>query len=131
MAKPKNTEIAWAAGFFDGEGSTKKIRYHYKSKNGKPQSPNRNVCMSVCQTDTETLNRFLKAVHGLGRINGPYQYKPNRRPYWTWSTSCASAKKVFSILKPYLSSVKKRQYKIVTEELDIDRSDRKKGWIHD
>lgn len=30
----KEIELAWSAGFYDGEGSTKRIFYHYKTKKG-------------------------------------------------------------------------------------------------
>lgn len=123
-------ELAWAAGFFDGEGSTKKIYYRYKTKKGIKCKPSRNVCMSVSQSEITTLKRFKKAINGIGHINGPYQYKPNRRPYWTWSVSCKSARETFKLLKPYLSQPKKDQYKVVYAELFTVPS-RKKGWLHD
>lgn len=52
-------ELAWAAGFFDGEGC-----FSY-SKSGQY------VCVSIGQTVREPLERFKLAV-GLGVIYGPY-----------------------------------------------------------
>lgn len=130
--KKNKLELAWAAGFFDGEGSSKPIWYHYKTKKGEKKNPTRNVCLTVCQSNLEPLERFKKAVNDIGRINGPYQYKPNKRPYWVYSTSCASAREVFKLLKPYLSSIKVKQFETVSDLVLKDRADKKyKGWIHD
>lgn len=123
-------ELAWAAGFFDGEGSTKKVSYHYRTKKGIVRKPTKNISMAVSQCDLSPLKRFRSAVGGLGRINGPYQYGTNKRPYWVWSASCKAAKAVFSVLKRHLCSIKKRQYRQVSQEL-MSVSSRKKGWSHD
>jgi hypothetical protein len=127
----KDIELAWAAGFYDGEGSSKAIYYHYKTKKGKARNPSRNVCMSVSQCELAPLERFKKAVNNLGHINGPYHYKAQKRPYWIWSSSCASAKEVFKKLKPYLSQAKKLQYELVSDSLNSYVPNRQKGWIHD
>ena len=53
-------ELAWAAGFFDGEGCfsfTEKARF---------------ACVAIGQVDREPLERFRDAVGGSGRIYGPY-----------------------------------------------------------
>ena len=86
--------------------------------------------MSVSQAELKPLLKFKKAVSNIGHINGPYQYNSNKRPYWVWSASCRSAKLVFAILKPYLSSIKKKQFMHVSKEL-YAVSSRKKGWISD
>ena len=52
-------ELAWAAGFFDGEGC------FCFSEAGQY------VCVSITQTEREPLDRFERAV-GLGKVNGPY-----------------------------------------------------------
>jgi hypothetical protein len=127
MGLKQKIELAWAAGFYDGEGSSKKINYHYKTKKGLVRKPSQNICMSVSQTDLKVLKRFKKAVNDIGHINGPYQYKANKRPYWIWAASCASAKAAFKLLKPYLCEVKKKQFRIVSKEL-FTVSTRKKGW---
>jgi hypothetical protein len=126
----ESLELSWAAGFYDGEGSSKKVKYHYKSKKGLPKKPNENVSMSLSQCDLAPLKRFLKAVSGIGRINGPYQYYSNKRPYWVWSTSCSSADKVFNMLKPFLCSAKKKQFMTVKKEV-TSPNNRKKGWLYD
>jgi hypothetical protein len=126
-----STEVAWAAGFYDGEGSSKKIYYRYRTKKGVKCTPTSNVCMSVSQCHLEPLERFKTAIGGIEHINGPYHYKAQKRPYWVWSASCKSARQVFEILKPYLSSIKIRQFEQVETEVVASVADRKKGWIYE
>ncbi len=47
-----------------------------------------------------------------------------------WAASCQAAKDVFNILMPYLSPIKKQQYRQVSKEL-VSVESRKKGWIYD
>lgn len=125
----KAIQLAWAAGFYDGEGSSKRINYHYKDKKGRPRSPSKNVCMSVSQAELRPLLKFKKAVNDLGHINGPYQYGTNKRPYWIWSASCSAAREVFRLLRPYLHTTKKKQFLLVSKEINRNSS-RKKGWVN-
>lgn len=104
------TELAWAAGFFDGEGSSKRIYNHYTTKKGEVRKPTSNVVLSVAQTALKPLERFKEAVGGIGHINGPYKYRANQRPYWVWSASYFSGRLVFKRLEKYLCSIKKEQY---------------------
>ena len=60
-------DLAWAAGFFDGEGCFSFSEAgHY-------------ICVSIGQTDREPLDRFRIAVGGLGKVLGPYELaRPGR-----------------------------------------------------
>jgi hypothetical protein len=66
-------ELAWAAGFFDGEGC---FSYMERARYG---------VATIGQTDVRALERFMKAV-GVGKIYGPYDYKTpgrmSKRPWW-------------------------------------------------
>lgn len=55
----RRERLAWAAGFFDGEGC-----FSYSKSS-------RSICVSVAQAHPEVLERFRDAV-GLGRLYGPY-----------------------------------------------------------
>ena len=114
MSKPQ-LELAWAAGFFDGEGSTKRIYSHYFTKKGEVRKPAPGVCLSVAQAELKPLLRFKKAVGNVGHINGPYSYRSNQRPYWIWSASYKTAREVFGSLKTYLCPIKKAQYSRVAK----------------
>src|SRR5436309_3043440 len=58
-------DLAWAAGFFDGEGC---FCYSQSGKYG---------CVSIGQSELEPLARFRQAV-GLGKIYGPYVFPKTR-----------------------------------------------------
>jgi hypothetical protein len=107
-----DTELAWAAGFFDGEGSTwlskDTVRY-------------RHPVMAVGQSgDTEPLERFGRAV-GVGKVYGPLAantqgFLPDGtpryylKPRFQWRAAAwPEVSAALEGLMPYLSSVKVRQ----------------------
>lgn len=96
------TELAWAAGFFDGEG------YVGTSKSGRYL----NIRCAIGQSySPETLYRFLSAV-GVGKVVGPFK-RANREhgDYWIWRCSGTNqSKAVFDKLLPFLSGPKTEQY---------------------
>lgn len=55
-------ELAWAGGLFTGEGCVTKLT---RASGIYPR-------LSIHMTDLPPLERFQRAVGGLGRINGPY-----------------------------------------------------------
>lgn len=70
-------ELAWAAGFFDGEGC---FSYVKTARYG---------VATISQTSPEPLQRFQRAVGGLGKIYGPYEQKAHRdrwsrKPQWSF-----------------------------------------------
>lgn len=105
------TEQAWAAGFFDGEGSLF-VRHTAKHKGGTTGKlyPLLTVEMSIAQVRREPLDRFLAAV-GVGAIAGPYKPRSqNSQPHFRWST--AGRPSVYSALCrlwPFLCPPKKEQ----------------------
>lgn len=102
-----DTELAWAAGFFDGEGCIW-VR--------KPQKGSRSkVYMSVNQVDKRPLERFMLAVE-VGNISGPMlatrtgPSKGNEQPYWKWNCYYQDlVKETLEKLFPYMSEPKKEQ----------------------
>jgi hypothetical protein len=72
---PDREELAWAAGFLDGEGC-----FSYTEKAGF-------ACVSIAQTVVFPLARFRRAV-GVGKIYGPYRHEHPRRvskkPQWVF-----------------------------------------------
>lgn len=95
-------ELAWAAGFFDGEGCT--------TANGNPTKFGKAVTvrMSVAQVEIEPLLRFACAV-GYGAVRGPYMSKGNKQPHFQWNVSGAECCFVLDRLWPYLGVSKMRQ----------------------
>jgi hypothetical protein len=93
-------QLAWCAGFFDGEGTCG----FYKHRNrGQLQ-------LVVGQIHEAPLQR-LKSALGVGNINGPYSYK-NRRPISFFRVGKPDEfLTVMSALWPWLSRPKKDQFK--------------------
>lgn len=97
----RREELAWAAGFFDGEGCVSNSR----TTNGKI------LRLIVTQTNLATLERFRNAVFGLGRIGGPRQVK-NYKPCWNWNADgFYTAQAVMGLLWTFCSDQKREQYK--------------------
>lgn len=94
-------ELAWAAGFFDGEGCTSLHR-------GNPRSPR--PVISIGQVGTECLERFKAAVFGIGNIL-PRQSKCKPEPgaYVYVAARFVEVQAVICLLWNYLSTPKRRQ----------------------
>lgn len=94
-------EMAWAAGFFDGEGTA----YAYR-----PEAKARRASLTIAQVDRFVLDRFQRAV-GVGKVYGPYgPYAGNRKPHFQWkSATSADTAAVLRALSPWLSPIKKQQ----------------------
>ena len=108
-------ELAWAGGFFSGEGytglsrMTKKNRSHYKKY----------PAMTICQTgDGEELYRFNSAIMNLGKVRGPYgPYSTTRKSYYQLAiTSFEKVQAVVAMLWPFLSSAKQTQARGVLKD---------------
>ncbi len=98
------TELAWAAGFFDGEGCVSGSYDH---------AGRRYLQIIVVQTKTtEHLQRFQKAVGGAGSIRGPY--RPKGQDTWSdkyvWKSTGKEAHRVMAVLREYLCSPKIADY---------------------
>lgn len=105
MIEVNREELAWAAGFFDGEGSAGVCT----GSSGRFY-----LTLSVGQNNQSTLVRFQKAVLGLGRQYGPYTYKkrPNTKPWYNWKVSTfQSVQAVIAVLWQFLSEPKRFQIK--------------------
>lgn len=98
-------QLAWAAGLFDGEGSTGL----HKIKTGGTA---RSCSLSVAQAySPEVLGRFRDAV-GVGTVYGPYQSSGRQKcgPIWYFKVSTfESVQAVIAKLWPWLSGVKRQQ----------------------
>jgi hypothetical protein len=95
-------ELAWAAGFFDGEGS---IGHYPMRVDGRPS-----IRISISQVEAEPLLRFHRAVGHLGAVGGPYAKRPPSRPQHRFSSaSFEHVQAIVAMIWPWLSSVKRAQ----------------------
>ena len=62
----RKSDLAWAAGFFEGEGSVGAFKTGRPRKDGTRRI---GVSLSINQVDRECLDRFREVV-GVGRIYG-------------------------------------------------------------
>jgi hypothetical protein len=91
-----DTERAWAAGFFDGEGST------CCKENGRA------ISMSIQQLDRAVLDRFAAAVDGQAKVYGPYVRRGGCTYYQLQADGPARVKHISETL-PWLGVVKRGQ----------------------
>jgi|ERR1035437_3510226 hypothetical protein len=106
MTNQQKLELAWAAGFWDGEGYTQ-----LRDRDPKDNPRNRKAWqMTVSQIERTTLDRFLAAV-GVGKVYGPYgPYQVNRQVYWNWTVSSKENCRIAADkMWPYLSEPKRLQ----------------------
>src|SRR4051812_26332323 len=90
-------DLAWAAGFFDGEGTFSDIR-------GSPGA-------SIAQVSLECLDIFAQCV-GAGTIKGPIAKataQMNRQPQYIYYAYGPRARQVFSLMWPWLGPYKRSQ----------------------
>lgn len=120
-------ERAWAAGFFDGEGSVSTSVRVYNSKLG-PINRTPIACSMAQLLDGQTiLERFRSAVGSLGKVqeNVPEGKKYNR--IWVWNANAfGELQTVAGVLWPYLSTPKKAQFSKAILKYAKDFRDREK-----
>lgn len=94
-------ERAWAAGFFDGEGSVSVC-----NSAGHRGTVRAKYIKAECnQIHPEVLERFLAAV-GVGTVRGPY----GARPRWHYvAHGIERVEVMYEAVWPWLGSVKKEQ----------------------
>ncbi|MGH2471349.1 MAG: hypothetical protein ACRDG6_02960 [Candidatus Limnocylindria bacterium] len=108
-------ELAWAGGFFDGEGSTylEKHRTHpgyFYPVLYVPQSADIGVAPELL--------RLRSAVSGLGEISGFRQDGPDSKPYRRWRVVTAfKVQAVLHLLWPFIGVVKRTQAQHVMETI--------------
>ena len=90
----KKTDLAYAAGFFDGEGTlsiVKTRQYGYIQYQ---------LRVSACSTDEWACRRF-QFMFG-GRIRKRPGRNPHHKTCWDWRISCREAGDFLKIVLPYL-----------------------------
>jgi hypothetical protein len=96
---PNTHELAWAAGFFDGEGS---VLYRGRKR--------RELCLTVSQADRRPLDRFAAAI-GMPGVRGPYRPRnANGKPYFVFSVAAHTrVQAIVAMLWRFLSEPKRQQ----------------------
>lgn len=119
--------LAWAGGFFSGEGYTGLNKFNTKDKKGRDRSHyKRYPSMNISQTGNgEELHRFNKAVGNMGTVRGPYgPYSTTRKSYYQLTiTSFGKVQATIAMLWPFLSIVKQAQANNVLKKF-LEQPDR-------
>jgi hypothetical protein len=98
-------DLAWAAGFIDGEGCIS-IHKHKSSRN--PKYPRFTLRLTVSNTKVDVLNQ-CKEIFGCGTVTlDQLREDKNWKQGYRWTVTCDSASRVLKQLIPYLR-VKRRQ----------------------
>ena len=108
--KIDNYELAWAAGFFDGEGhAASQLRRRKVQTEGRRTYAS--IILDIRQIDRQVLDRFRAAVGGLGHIYGPYKNKnPNANFFWAFEAAkFEDVQAIVAMLWRYLSPIKRAQ----------------------
>jgi hypothetical protein len=100
-------ELAWAGGFFDGEGSSYRMKHRTHSGYLTPAVE---VPQSGWDNVPSVLRRFQSALGGLGNINGPHKYVWAEAPVSRWKTEAhGDVQLALHRLMPFIGSVKREQ----------------------
>lgn len=94
------TEVAFAAGLFEGEGHCARHRSNHSNR----------LCLNVTSTDVEPLERFRDAF-GLGKVYGPYGLdRTNRKPHYRFQvTRHEQVQAIAAAMWPWLSPRRRSQ----------------------
>lgn len=108
-------ELAWAAGFYEGEGTITGSRSHNKFY----------LRMRVTQVHKDVIDRFHAAVK-IGRVFGPYTNRKDslgKKPIYGWEvTKISDVECVLKLLWGNLSSRRKEQAIGIIEKYKNDRT---------
>jgi len=109
MVEINREELAWAAGFFDGEG-------HIGSAVTGKKRLNKHLHIQLVQTADGPLERFQRAV-GFGKIYGPYKSRGNKRPYKQLHIDkFEQVQQTICLLWPWLSEPKRQQTRVAFQD---------------
>lgn len=99
MATINREEIAWAAGFFDGEGCF------------TSGSAGKYPVTRITQADAHVLERFRAAV-GVGRVIGPFAPSSGIKPIYHYVANGAEkTQAIGAMLWVFLSPIKRNQFR--------------------
>ena len=116
----ENTEIAYIAGLFDGEGC---VQFRYRTRFIKRerearQTDQTHVVVSVNNTNTSVLeylrSKLGGAIHFL-KTSG------NRKPYYEWRARRSQSFDILRMMLPYLRIKRERVFLLLAHETLIRR----------
>lgn len=100
-------DVAWAAGFFDGEGSISIRKTYSKLKSQGTTRQTYGLYLRVAQVDRSPLDKFT-LIFGTGSVNKVRRDDPNRPMYHDWCAAGESAARILARMLPYLTVKRER-----------------------
>jgi len=108
IPRDREIELAWAAGFMDGEG-------HICAR-GRKDYYTPLFKLSACQVDPQVLHRLKMAID-IGKVYGPTIRKEPQQPIYQFVITGKEAILAYYKLYPYLSPVKQAQGNTALEKV--------------
>jgi hypothetical protein len=108
-SESREIQLAWAAGFFDGEGT---VAADKDPHTGRYRAINMEIPQSSAEGIPDVLLRFCQIV-GVGNILGPYEPRSpwSRLPQYRWRSGAREdVEMVATLLSPWLGPVKRTQF---------------------
>ncbi len=102
----KRLELAWAAGFFDGEGWAGATG----PRRRRTKQPHAQINQSDPDGVPEVLLRFRQAV-GVGRIGGPALEAGKLPRYWWVASSRNDVERTYELLQSCLGELKRAEFR--------------------
>jgi len=117
-----DSDLAYIAGLFDGEGSVyyKKLKQKRHNRPGKPVHNVWSIRMEIAMTDYSVLV-WLTEILGCGKLNSR-KVKPGRKKQWRWRCSHRDAFHVACLLFPYAHVKLAGIQKIIDHYSTIERN---------
>lgn len=97
----KSHQLAWAAGFMDGDGFI--TIQNRKTKHGDKIYTGTYLRVGACQANQLPLEKLQNLFGGSIRPknSGPNPHGYNRKPQWIWTLSTSEAKNALEQMLPY------------------------------
>ena len=93
-------DVAWATGFFDGEGFVTIQQRNSKAKSGKRYT-SYYLRIGINHVAPEPLQEMLRIFGGTIRQQTKHTVVGNRKQRWSWQLSCNQAKEALVQMMPY------------------------------
>jgi|TARA_R100001443_G_scaffold563_4_gene2296 hypothetical protein len=95
----RETDVAYLAGLFDGEGSVQYKQYMRKRSHGKKAYPTWSIRLELAMTEKSTV-KWIHDFTGCGSF-GERKVQPGRKRQWRWRCSHRDAFYVACLMWPY------------------------------
>ena len=121
----RESDIAYIAGLFDGEGSVTYKNYMRRRTKKEKAYPTWNIQLEVSMTE-ESIIRWLHEVLNVGSVSKrpPHKNSMGRKMQWRWRCSHRDAFQVCCLIWPYAHIKLPKIKKIIDHYAEKDGNDK-------